>query len=130
MLSHHLLEDLAILVVEPQGALEAEDFEALAKDVDPYIETRGNLRGLLIQAELFPGWRDFGSLISHLRFVRNHHKHIKRVAAVTDSAFGSIGPNVTNHFTSAEVKRFAFAEREAAMAWLSEASPREAVRKT
>ena len=120
MLSHDLLEDDAILVVEPKGALESADFEALAKEVDPFIEKKGDLRGLLIQTESFPGWRDFGSLISHLRFVRNHHKHIKKVAAVTDSAFASIAPAVTNHFVSAEVRHFTFADWDVAMAWLRE----------
>ena len=120
MLSHDLLEGDAILVVEPKGALESADFEALTKEVDPYIEKKGELRGLMIQTETFPGWRDFGSLISHFRFVRNHHKHIKKVAAVTDSAFAAIAPAVTNHFVSAEVRHFAFADREAAMTWLKE----------
>ena len=120
MLSHELLEDEAILVVEPKGALESADFMALAAEVDPYIEKEGELRGLLIQSETFPGWRDFGSLISHLSFVRNHHKHIKKVAAVTDSAFASIAPTVANHFVSADVRHFAFADRDAAMTWLRE----------
>ena len=86
----------------------------------PYIEKEGELRGLLIQSETFPGWRDFGSLISHLSFVRNHHKHIKKVAAVTDSAFAAIAPTVASHFVSADVRHFAFADRDAAMTWLRE----------
>ncbi len=49
MLSHELLEDEGILVVEPKGALESADFTTLAKAVDPYIEKRGDLRGLLIE---------------------------------------------------------------------------------
>jgi len=40
MLSHELLEDM--------GALESADFEALAEEVDPYIEKEGELHGLLI----------------------------------------------------------------------------------
>ena len=120
MVSHRLLEDKAILVVEPQGALDAEDFSAIAKAVDPFIEQHGELRGLLIEAESFPGWRDFGGLVSHLQFVRNHHKHIRRVAAVTDSAFGAVAPSVANHFTAADVRHFPFAERDAALAWLLE----------
>ena len=120
MLSHELLEDDGILVVEPTGALEASDFEALAAVADPYIEQRGELRGLLIQTEAFPGWRDFAALIGHVRFVRNHHKHIKKVAAVTDSAFALIVPQVTTHFVSAEVRHFHFARLEAALAWLRE----------
>ena len=122
MLSHELLEDEAILIVKPEGALESSDFETIAKAVDPYIETQGDLRGLLIQSESFPGWRDFGALIAHLRFIRNHHKHIRKVAAVTDSAFASIAPHVAAHFVSADVRHFDFANRDAAMAWLRETS--------
>ena len=121
MVSHELLEDEGILVVEPKSALESADFESIAKAVDPYIESQGNLRGLFIQVEAFPGWRDFRGLISHLRFVRDHHTHIKKVAAVTDSAFGVIAPSLASHFVSAEVRHFAFEDRDAAMVWLREA---------
>ena len=120
MLSHELLEDEGILVVEPKGALEAADFEAMATAVDPYIENQGGLRGLLIQSEAFPGWRDFGGLVGHFRFERNHHQHIKKVAVVTDSAFASIAPTVATHFVSADVRHFDFADRDAAMSWLGE----------
>ncbi len=118
MISFELLRDEGILVVEPQGALEAADFAALAHEVDPYIEERGKLEGLLIQAESFPGWGDFGGLISHLRFIRDHHHDIARVAAVTDSAFLSIAPRIASHFVKAEVRHFEFEDRDAALAWL------------
>ena len=121
MLTHELLANEAILIVEPKGALESTDFEAVAKAVDPFIDEHGDLRGLLIQSATFPGWRDFGALITHLQFVRNHHKHTKKVAAVTDSAFASIAPHVAKHFVSAEVRHFGFADRETAIAWLREA---------
>ncbi len=120
MLSYELLDDEAILVVKPEGALESSDFETIATAVDPYIETHGELRGLLIESESFPGWHDFGAFISHLRFVRDHHKHIRRVAAVADGAVASIAPQVAKHFVSAEVRHFDFADREAALVWLRE----------
>jgi len=94
MISYELLRDEGILVVEPQGKLEAADFAALTREVDPYIEENGRLRGLLIQSESFPGWGDFGALISHLGFIRDHHRDIGRVAAVTDSTFLSIAPRI------------------------------------
>ena len=76
MLKHELLRDDGILVSKPGGALEASDFERVARELDPYIEERGDLRGLLIEAESFPGGCDFASFISHLRFIRDHHHHI------------------------------------------------------
>ena len=118
MISFELLRDEGILVVEPKGTLEVADFAALTREVDPYIEEKGELRGLMIQAESFPGWGDFGALVSHLSFIRDHHRDIVRVAAVTDSAFLSIAPRVASHFVKAEVRHFDFSDREAALAWL------------
>ncbi len=118
MISFELLRDEGILVVEPQGSLEASDFAALTREVDPYIEANGKLSGLLIHSESFPGWGDFGALISHLSFIRDHHRDIGRIAAVTDSAFLSIAPRVASHFVKAEVRHFDFSDRKAALAWL------------
>ena len=93
---------------------------AVAGELDPYIDEKGNLRGLLIQAESFPGWHDFGAFVSHLRFVRDHHHNITKVAAVSDSAILSVLPHVARHFVSADVRHFEFSERETALAWLRE----------
>ena len=121
MLKHELLRDDGILVLKPDGALEASDFEKVARELDPYIEERGDLRGLLIEAESFPGWDDFAAFISHLRFIRDHHHHIARVAAVSDSAFLSIAPRIAGYFVNAQVRHFEFASRDAAIGWLRDA---------
>ena len=118
MIHHELLEDDGILVVSPAGKLEASDFTALAAEVDPFIESHGALRGLLIHTESFPGWDSFAALLSHLRFVRNHHHAIRRVAAVTDSAFLSIVPKVAVHFVGAKIRHFEFSAKAEALAWL------------
>ncbi|GKS58141.1 hypothetical protein YTPLAS18_16680 [Nitrospira sp.] len=73
MLAYELLRKEGILLVRPQGPIQAGDFEAVATVVDPYIEQAGRLRGVLIEAPSFPGWDSFGALLSHLRFVRDHH---------------------------------------------------------
>jgi hypothetical protein len=118
MISFELLRDDGILVVEPQGTLEVSDFESLTRAVDPFIEENGRLQGLLIQSESFPGWGDFSALLSHLTFIRDHHRDIDRVAAVTDSAFLSIAPRVASHFIQAEVRHFNFGDRGSAIEWL------------
>ncbi len=96
----------------------SEDFKSLARDVDPYIERKGELAGLLIEAAAFPGWRDFGALISHLRFVRDHHRKIRRIAVVSDSAVLTIAPRLAEHFVAAQVKHFTQRDRQAALDWL------------
>jgi len=120
MLSHELLRDEGILLIQPRGPIQAGDFEAIAKSVDPYIEDKGGLRGVMIEAHSFPGWDSFAALVSHLRFVRDHHRLVAKVAAVSDSAMFSIAPQIAKHFVKAEVRHFDENGRDAALAWLRE----------
>ena len=118
MLRHELLSDREILILKPDGALRAEDFTALASAVDPYIEQNGKLNGLMIEALSFPGWENFAALLSHLRFVRDHHRKIERIAIVTDSALLAAAPKIASHFVSAKLRTFEPAARAEALAWL------------
>ena len=121
MIQHELNEDDGILMVAPQGPLEADDFQALAAEVDPFIERTGGLRGVLIEAEAFPGWDGFSGLTAHLRFVRDHHRLIRRVAVVSDSPVLSHLPQLANHFVAAEVRHFPRTEWSGALDWLRSA---------
>ena len=118
MIHHELLRDEGILIVISEGPLESMDFEVLAREVDPYIEEEGKLNGLIIYAESFPGWNNFAALVSHFKFVKNHHQNIRKVAAVTDSGFLSILPRIANHFVHADVRHFDYRDKERALNWL------------
>jgi hypothetical protein len=118
MLKFELLRDRGILIVTPNGPLEKADFERLAKEVDPFIASKGKLTGLLIYTESFPGWDSFGALVSHLKFVADHHRQIARIAAVTDSGFRKIIPTIATHFIEAQIRAFDFSQKAAALAWL------------
>jgi tRNA U38,U39,U40 pseudouridine synthase TruA len=122
VIQFELLADEGILMVTPTGPLEKTDFDKLAQAVDPFIESQGRLKGLMIYAAAFPGWKDFGGLVSHLRFVKNHHRLIQKVAAVTDSGFLSILPLVAQHFVQAEVRHFDHRDKAKALAWLTAVS--------
>jgi len=118
MIEAKLFREEGVVEVLPSGALKAVDFEQLAALVDPFIEAQGELKGLMIVAERFPGWDSLGALIEHVRFVREHQKLIRRVATVSDGATLTILPLLAKHFVKAEVRHFPFAERDAAMEWL------------
>ncbi|HJT22471.1 MAG TPA: STAS/SEC14 domain-containing protein [Nitrospira sp.] len=120
MLHHELLENEGLLMLRPQGAIQAGDFDAVTRSVDPYIERKGILRGVMIEAPAFPGWDSFAAFVSHLRFIRDHQRHIGKVAAVSDSAFLSFAPQVAKHFVKAEIRHFDAHDRESALAWLRE----------
>jgi hypothetical protein len=119
MISHGLFTDKKILLVTPQGPLQKSDFENLAKVVDSYLKREGKLNGLVIYSKSFPGWSSFAGFISHMKFVNDHHRSIGKIAAVTESGFLSILPRIADYFVKAEIKHFAYCEKDAAMRWLS-----------
>jgi hypothetical protein len=108
----------SILFVRPKSALQEDDFAQLANTVDPFIEKMGDLAGLIIETPAFPGWDSLGAMAEHFRFVRDHHKHIKKVAVVTDAALGNLVEKLASHFVSATIRRFAAGEVEAARRWI------------
>ena len=123
MIRHELLREQGILILKPEGPLRAEDFAALAGVVDPYLEEKGELKGLMVEAPSFPGWEDFAALTSHLRFVRDHHRRVRRVAVVTDNKVFAVAPKIASHFVSAEIRTFDTTDRDAALAWIASAPP-------
>jgi hypothetical protein len=120
MIEHSLDTTRAVLHVRPRSALEKADFAQLAKTVDPYIEKHGALAGILIEVRAFPGWDSLGAMAAHFRFVRDHHKKVKKVALVTDSKIGDVAERLASHFVAAEIRHFRATELEAAKAWLAE----------
>ena len=110
-------ESSGIVTLEPQSALAEADFTAAAATIDPLIE-KGSLNGLVISTKDFPSWESFGALVSHLSFVRDHHKLIGRVAIVTDSRLGDLAEKLGSHFIAAEIRHFAFGEIDSAKQWI------------
>jgi hypothetical protein len=121
MISFKLDEIAGVLTVRPEGKLEAQDFQTLSKTVDPFIEEKGKLTGLIIATEKFPGWKDFYGMIEHMKFVRDHHREIARVALVTDSKIADVAQSLGKHFIKASIKQFSFKELESAKRWMSQA---------
>lgn len=122
MIEYDLDAEHSILQVRPESALTKDDFVELGKAVDPQIEANGDLAGLIINAPTFPGWDSFGSLVTHLRFVRDHHKHVKKVALVTDSHIGDVAEHLGSHFVSATIRHFPASQLDQARQWIVDGS--------
>lgn len=112
-------QEKKIALLEPDSALSKDDFDEAVKLIDPFIEEHGKLNGLIIHTESFPGWNSFGALVSHLKFVKNHHKKVSRIAFATDSAVGDLAEHIGSHFISAEVKHFPYRSLHEAKAWIT-----------
>ncbi|MES2920591.1 MAG: STAS/SEC14 domain-containing protein [Verrucomicrobiota bacterium] len=118
MLTYQILEDDNLVVIEPMGPLSEDDFRDLTAAVDAHLERTERLKGILVHAKEFPGWKDFGGFASHLRFVRDHHRKIGKIAVASDSMLAEIAPKLASHFVNAEVRGFGYGEKEAALEWL------------
>ncbi len=117
-LEYRILPHRGVLVVEPHGKLEAEDFDALEASVDAYVSS-ADLGGLVVHARAFPGWENLGSALRHMQFVRDHHREIQRVAWAVDGKLAALAPELGKHFVRAEMRKFSADELEDAIAWAS-----------
>lgn len=118
MLTVKLDETEGIAILEPDAKLSKEDFISAAKIIDPYIEKSGKLNGIIIHVKSFPGWESFSALITHLTFVKEHHKKVSRVAFATDSPLGGFAEHIANHFVNAEIRNFSFSQLEESKRWI------------
>jgi hypothetical protein len=112
------LRDQDILVITTQGPLEQADFETIAKKVDPVIISKGKVTGLMINMKSFPGWRNFTAFAAHLKFVKDHHRGIERIAVVTDSGLLKIIPGIAGYFVHPKIRVFGFKQKKQALSWL------------
>ncbi len=106
------LRDENLYIIQAKGPLSEEDFRRLSEDVDRFLEQHSILKGLCIHTREFPGWEDLTGLISHLRFVRDHHRQVEKVALASDSTLATIAPKLVEHFVSAEIKKLNYEQKE------------------
>ena len=120
-LSHRLIPESGVLVIQPTASLSPGDFDAVALTVDPWIESHGALQGLVLHLREFAGWEDFGTFIRHIQFVREHHLQVRRVAFVADGRLAHLMPKLGEHFVAAELKHFRYDNLSIAIAWAGKA---------
>lgn len=118
MIEHCWHHDHDILEIRPVAELKPAEFRALAAQVDPVICQHGNLQGMLIDARHIRGWQNFAALVSLCVFTRNQHRHLHRIAVLSDDSVLGFMPQLLNHFVAAEVRPFPISESESALEWL------------
>ncbi len=118
MIEHNLDKTSGLLTLEPKGPLTVDDFQALAAEVDGYLASHLTLTGILLIVEHVPGWESFAALVQHLKFARDHHKRVSRVAVLTDNSLLKIAPEIAAHFAHPEFRVFASGDRVGAVNWL------------
>lgn len=123
MLNIELDSEAGLAIVRPEDVLSESDFDTVASVIDPYLEERGKLRGLIIYTKDFPGWESFGAMLKHFKFVKDHHQKLSHVALVTDSRIGNVAEKIAGHFVAADVKHFPYSQFADARSWILDAEP-------
>jgi len=120
MIDIKLDESTGVALVQLHGKLSEDDFKQAAMEIDPYIEKAGKLNGVILYSRDFPGWDSFSGFFKHVKFIKDHHKKLVRVALVTDSKLVNAAEHVVKHIVRAEVETFPYDQLERARGWVSE----------
>ncbi|MEE9451897.1 MAG: STAS/SEC14 domain-containing protein [Gammaproteobacteria bacterium] len=120
VISYNLDENNLLLYIQPKETMKKEDFKTLSKAVDPLITKKGDLKGIIIESESFPGLESLGDLIGQFKFGKNQHTMIKKVALVTDAQVKDVAEKLGSHFLKAQVKQFHSGQVEGAKDWIGQ----------
>lgn len=118
MLNITLDSENAIVLLEPDAALSEQDFRSANAAIDPFIQIHGGLNGLIIHVHTFPGWDSFSAMVSHLTFIHEHHRKVRRIAVASDPDLGGLVQSIGSHLISAEIKAFGYDELAEAQRWI------------
>lgn len=118
MLDFELLSDEGILRVSPASPILVRDFVQLTEVVDRYLTTHERLNGIIISADALPGWEDFAAQVSLLQFLRDHHRHIPKIAALANAPLINVLPPIAAHFEAAVIREFGCDQLQAASDWI------------
>lgn len=108
-----------LITLKPSGRLSASDFVRLTELVDGYIGQSNTSPNILIIADNFPYWDSFKALSAHVKFVRDHHRLVKKIAIVGDGPVESVLPSIGDHIVKATVKHFAGDQLDEARSWFT-----------
>ena len=115
--TYKLIPESNVLLVEPHGSLAVDDFDAIAAAVDAWIDNGHELAGIVVHARAFPGWESLGSMLRHVRFVRDQQRRVRRVAIAVDGKLAKLAPSLVETFVSAQVQHFGYEELDRALEW-------------
>lgn len=118
MLDFELLSDEGILRVSPASPILVRDFVQLTEVVDRYLTTHERLNGILISTDTLPGLEDFAAQVTLLTFLRDHHRHIPKIAVLANDSLGGLLPPIAAHFEAADIRQFAVDQQQAACDWI------------
>jgi hypothetical protein len=110
------LQSDGIVMLRPNSEVTIDDIEDVRFSVDRYLESHDRIHGILVE-----DWEGLTELIGQLRFVRDYHEKIERVALLTDAHLPPGADALATHFVGATVQHFPYSQSGDALKWLRSA---------
>jgi hypothetical protein len=120
MLNVHIDDESGIVFLSPENEIRVSDLDSLANKIDSYIASRGKLNGVLVNLPALPHWESFQAMLNHFRFVRDHYKHVEKIAVVSDVKLAPFMSMLARSFMGADVCYFHSRDSYDARTWLEE----------
>jgi hypothetical protein len=121
MLKTEILAPGVLKIVAPE-TLRADDFLALAPQVDEIIKDHGDLR-LLIDASHLHGWDSLVAIEKHAGFVKAHQDKVSRIAVLARGDWQQWLVGAVKVFLHPQVKAFDPGHEGEAARWLGKTDP-------
>ncbi|WP_442510391.1 STAS/SEC14 domain-containing protein [Novipirellula sp. SH528] len=118
MLKHKLLLPEGILILEPSSPLEADEFEAVPHEIDPFLAEHDALAGVMVFAKALPGGINLEAAFAHLQLIESYHQKIKKLAVVSNNVLLAELPRIVSQLVHPNVRHFCESEYEDALNWL------------
>lgn len=120
MIEYKLDKKTLILHIKPLKRLEEADFLELSKEIDPIIDEKGYLSGIILETDHLPCWKNFSTMLEHMRFIKHHHRKINKIALVTDSRLLELGKMVAENLVKPKFQQFPAGHVAMAKSWIKE----------
>ena len=116
MIEMEVISGNALKITAPKK-LYADDFQQIAPKVDSFISQLGKIR-LLIDVSNFNGWSNAAALLSHIRFVKDHHQKVERIAVVGARNWQHWVIGVVRMILHPEVRAYDRSQQSEALRWI------------
>jgi len=108
-----------VLLVIPEGPLTCKDIDSLKSKLNA-LRARALRPSIVIHTRAFPGWKSTRAFFEQVRFIRDHHREIAKVAIASSSSFFRIARPILAPLVSPEIRLFVYEALADAVAWAEE----------
>src|SRR5690349_8529111 len=101
-------EENGVLLLDVKNPFTAQDFATISEIIEPYYESRGELKGVIINAKKFPYWTDARNRSEYISFAGENHGKFEKAAFCMGGFFVKIVLRIARSRVHPDVKLFSY----------------------